>query len=167
MTKRVPCALGTFFSINAVKLPVIRKGIPKQPFSGPEVPFVSRIFDIGSNDSVQIGFFVTIECAILQGLPQPNITWFRDGTEIVGAKEQFFLRINVTTVEEAEGNYTCVASNRAGMDSASTLLRSGVGETGVFACCALLHSTSVITYFHWSSLLRMKRYIVKQMQPYE
>ena len=48
--------------------------------------------------------------------------------EIIAAKEQFLLRINVTTAEDAEGNYTCVASNRVGTDSAFSLLRSGIGE---------------------------------------
>ena len=93
------------------------------------MPFISKVFDIGSNDSIQIGFMVSIECRILQGRPLPNITWFKDGVEIDAAKGQFLLRINVTTAEGAEGNYTCVASNRAGSDSAFTLLRSGIGES--------------------------------------
>ena len=72
--------------------------------------------------------------------------------EIIAAKEQFLLRINVTTAEDAEGNYTCVASNRVGTDSAFSLLRSGIGEfsecsgvEGALPCGAYLcHSTSLI-----------------------
>lgn len=116
-----------FLLNNSVQPPMIRKGTPRQPFPGPKVPFISKILDIGSNDSVQIGFLVTIECRVLQGLPQPSITWFKDGVEVVAAKEQFLLRVNVTTAEDAVGNYSCVASNRAGTDSAFTLLRSGIG----------------------------------------
>ena len=76
---------------------------------------------------------VSIECRILQGRPLPNITWFKDGMEIVAAKGQFLLQINVTTAADAEGNYTCEASNRAGTDSAFTLLRSGIGEPSTLA----------------------------------
>ena len=91
------------------------------------MPFGSIQVVIGSNNTVRLGNSVNILCDILQSDPLPAIQWLKND-EVISGENTTALTVQVTNETLAEGNYTCVASNIAGRDSASTLLRSGIGE---------------------------------------
>ncbi|KAG6458522.1 hypothetical protein O3G_MSEX010918, partial [Manduca sexta] len=54
---------------------------------------------------------------IFGGVPQPKVTWYKDGKKLKTAKATYVNRVAtliVTTIESAEGEYKCIATNELG-----------------------------------------------------
>lgn len=71
---------------------------------------------------------LTLLCGVVQGVPAPNIQWLKNGKEL---PSNYNATNNSLTLElpsdasiasklEVEGNYSCVATNEAGITTAST-----------------------------------------------
>ncbi|KAH9644190.1 hypothetical protein HF086_008679, partial [Spodoptera exigua] len=76
--------------------------------------------------AVQLGGEHTLICRVLGGIPEPDVTWNRNGgrplsrfTEIRPHHELKFTKIEVND----EGEYTCTARNDAGTASASAIIK--------------------------------------------
>lgn len=105
------------------KLPVFEK-----PPSGAETyapRFIEKLKPIHTSD----GYTVQFECQV-EGLPRPQITWFRQ-TAIIKPSQDFQIYYdedNTATLiirevfPEDAGTYTCVAKNAAGFASSTTQL---------------------------------------------
>ena len=90
------------------------------------------------------GAELTLECAILQGVPTPDIKWLKDGKELVSAtsytntSKHLTLSLPTNASRAAklsiEGNYSCVAINKAGIVSASSYVLLFGGNILVLMC---------------------------------
>ena len=58
------------------------------------------------------GDSVNLTCKIIEGLPEPQISWYKDGDPLSGEKNTILILTDVT--ERDEGRYTCKAQNFAG-----------------------------------------------------
>ncbi|XP_066533975.1 hemicentin-1 [Hoplias malabaricus] len=76
---------------------------------------------------VQAEHSLDLPC-VAQGVPQPSLTWLKDGTSLLLDEARYSVSTDGTlTVQQValtdEGVYTCVASNIAGQDEASIMLQ--------------------------------------------
>lgn len=87
-----------------------------------DVSDVATVLPIGKNIVALSGTEITINCTV-NGLPRPNVTWYKDGILLsVDDYERFSVQKNLygslLTVKKAEpsdsANYTCNATNLAG-----------------------------------------------------
>ncbi|TKR80926.1 hypothetical protein L596_014897 [Steinernema carpocapsae] len=76
---------------------------------------------------------VVIDCQILSGSPQPKIIWFRGGHTVHSSmyvKITGESRLAIQGVRESDaGNYSCMAENIAGRDTATTFFEVGTIPT--------------------------------------
>ena len=69
---------------------------------------------------------LTLMCGVVQGVPTPTIQWLENGQEIPNVTNSNSLILtlpsdaSVSSKQEIEGNYSCVATNEAGITTAST-----------------------------------------------
>ncbi len=75
------------------------------------------IFDISENQTYSRGDNVTLNCQVLGG-PSLYYQWRFGGVDISGGNDSFLYLSNVNASHG--GEYTCVVSNSAGNDTAST-----------------------------------------------
>ena len=61
---------------------------------------------------------VSLLCDV-SGVPDPQITWEKDGTEVQRGGTSYTIE---TSVESDSGNYSCIASNIAGKTKATSRL---------------------------------------------
>lgn len=73
--------------------------------------------NIGGNFSNFTGELVHINCTLIDGFPLPNISWFYMDSEFSNESE-----IMITVGNDTIGEYTCVASNMLGNDSATSFV---------------------------------------------
>ena len=79
--------------------------------------------DIGNDVSALLNTSVTIRCQA-SGVPQPTITWYKNGQELLlnerlSVDEEDSLTITETRSEDSD-RYTCAAENTAGQANAFT-----------------------------------------------
>ena len=83
-----------------------------------EFPCPNNSGNIGANLSAIINEFVIINCALIDGFPTPNISWFFMDEELIMLKGN--TTINITVTNDTIGLYTCNAVNELGNDTASS-----------------------------------------------
>ena len=71
------------------------------------------IWLIGPNKPIQEGDNANLTCKIVRGLPEPQVTWLKNGEPLTKEKSTTLLLTDVT--DEDEGSYTCRAENVAGI----------------------------------------------------
>ena len=101
------------YQIYVETVPIIVKGITVDecpPSKG----------DIGRNLSNLAGEEVCINCTLIDGFPLPNISWFYMSTELIMFRNSS--EIVITVDNDTIGEYTCVATNALGSDSASSFV---------------------------------------------
>ena len=76
--------------------------------------------DIGTNLSNLAGEEVCINCTLIDGFPLPNISWFYMNTELIMFRNSS--EIVITVDNDTIGEYTCVATNALGSDSATSFV---------------------------------------------
>ena len=76
--------------------------------------------NIGGNYSNITGGQVRIYCRLIDGFPFPSISWFYMGSELIMFRNSS--EISITVENDTIGEYTCVATNALGMDSASSFV---------------------------------------------
>ena len=76
--------------------------------------------NIGGNYSNVTGGLVRIYCRIIDGFPIPNISWFYMNSELTMFHNNSV--INRIVQNDTIGEYTCIATNDLGMDSASSFV---------------------------------------------
>ncbi|TDH15109.1 hypothetical protein EPR50_G00028250 [Perca flavescens] len=87
------------------------------------------------SSETQVGRIGTLQCDAT-AVPTPEFEWFRDEKRLSNAQGINIQILGTTTIlmianvtEEDYGNYTCVASNRLGVQNASLFLyRPGTGR---------------------------------------
>ena len=85
------------------------------------------------NQDVPLSSLVNLTCFVT-GAPQPAITWYFDGTPIMGATSPVYI---IDSIEPSQrGTYSCRAQNSEGMDSASALVTIN-GIVNYLLLCAL------------------------------
>ncbi|XP_068759688.1 hemicentin-1-like [Montipora capricornis] len=65
----------------------------------------------GTSHNVLEGDNITLTCTVVDGLPKPQISWFKDKLPLTEEKATLVKRY---ITEEGEGTYTCVAKNEGG-----------------------------------------------------
>ena len=87
---------------------------------------------VGLELCVRAGATLTLRCEVVEGRPDPEVKWLKDGEELAAALDggysegQFNLTLTLPSEashvgkRQMEGNYTCIAINVAGMVSASS-----------------------------------------------
>ncbi|XP_078361310.1 contactin-4-like [Oculina patagonica] len=89
---------------------------------------------------VQLGSSTTLTCAV-SGIPQPSITWYKNGVLLSGTSSLF----EIGSVRKADGGvYTCVASNAAGRKSQHGNLTVQVAPSPPLSISAIPLSSTVI-----------------------
>ena len=76
--------------------------------------------NIGGNFSNVEGGEVHINCTLIDGFPLPNISWFYMSSELIMFRNNSEIVITVTI--DTIGEYTCVATNMLGIDSATSFV---------------------------------------------
>ena len=86
------------------------------------IPYISCLFFffvvapiiqlIRPKKPIQEGDNINLTCKIVRGLPEPQVTWFKNGKLLPKEMNTTFLLTNVT--DKDKGNYTCRAENVAG-----------------------------------------------------
>ena len=76
--------------------------------------------NIGGNFSNFIGEQVVINCTLIDGFPLPNISWFHKDTELIMLRNSS--EIVIVVDHDTIGEYTCVATNMLGSDSATSFV---------------------------------------------
>ena len=66
---------------------------------------------LGPNKALREGDSANLTCKIIKGLPEPQVSWFKNGTELEVKNRTLFLT-NVT--DEDEARYACRADNIGG-----------------------------------------------------
>ena len=66
---------------------------------------------LGPNKVLREGDSANLTCKIVKGLPEPQVSWIKNDTELE-VKNKTLLLTDVT--DEDEGRYTCRAENDAG-----------------------------------------------------
>ena len=77
---------------------------------------------LGPDKALQEGDSTNLTCKIVKGLPEPQLSWFKNGTELE-IKNKTLLLTDVT--DEDEGNYACRLENDAGFVTLSTYVTVG------------------------------------------
>ena len=85
------------------------------------------------NQDVPLSSLVNLTCFVT-GAPQPAITWYFDGTPIMGATSPVYIIDSIQPNQR--GMYSCRAQNSGGMDSASALVTIN-GIVNYLLLCAL------------------------------
>ena len=75
---------------------------------------------IGGNFSSFSGGLVRINCTLIDGFPLPNISWFYMDSELIMFRNSS--TISRTVSDSIIGEYTCVATNMLGVDSATSFV---------------------------------------------
>ena len=76
--------------------------------------------NIGGNFSSFSGGLVQINCTLIDGFPWPNIGWFYMDFELIMFRNNS--EISITVADNTIGEYTCVATNMLGVDSATSFV---------------------------------------------
>ena len=103
--------LRTYIQINIETIPIIDKGITVD-----ECPLSEG--KIGANFSNFAGGQILINCTLIDGFPFPNISWFHADTALIMLRNSS--KIVITVDDDTIGEYTCVATNMLGSDSATS-----------------------------------------------
>lgn len=98
---------------------------------------MESVQQIGKDLCVRAGPYaiIILKCEVLQGVPLPDIKWMRDGENLTDVLAQEYYEttsINLTlflpndasstSKQDIEGNYSCVATNLAGIASSSSYI---------------------------------------------
>ena len=105
--------LSNIVILNLETVPVIDKGITVDECPPSEG-------NIGGNFSDFTGGQVVINCTLIDGFPLPNISWFYMDTELIMFRNSS--QIVITVDDDTIGEYTCVAANMLGSDSATSFV---------------------------------------------
>jgi len=84
-----------------------------------EFPCPTFYGNIGSNYSALMDQFVIINCALIDGFPIPNISWFMDD-EVTLFRDSPTIIIDITN--DTFGLISCKAVNELGSDTASSFV---------------------------------------------
>ena len=76
--------------------------------------------NIGGNYSNVTDGQVHIYCRLTDGFPMPNISWFYMNSELTTFCNNSV--INITVQNDTIGEYTCIATNGLGIDSANSFV---------------------------------------------
>ena len=88
----------------------------------------------GASNLIIEGNSVNLTCKVVEGRPEPQITWLKNNTLQGQSLSLFFSEIT----KEDEGRYTCKAENAAGFDTKDI----DISVKGVFVkCTVILHTT--------------------------
>ena len=88
----------------------------------------------GASNLIIEGNSVNLTCKVVEGRPEPRITWLKNNTWQGQSLSLFFSEIT----KEEEGRYTCKAENAAGFDTKDI----DISVKGVFEkCSVILHTT--------------------------
>ena len=88
----------------------------------------------GASNPIIEGNSVNLTCKVVEGRPEPRITWLKNNTLQGQSLSLFFSEIT----KEEEGRYTCKAENAAGFDTKDI----DISVKGVFVkCTVILHTT--------------------------
>ena len=88
----------------------------------------------GASNLIIEGNSVNLTCKVVEGRPEPQITWLKNNTLHRQSLSLFFSEIT----KEDEGWYTCKAENAAGFDTKDI----DISVKGVFVkCTVILHTT--------------------------
>ncbi|XP_068690826.1 neural cell adhesion molecule 1-like [Montipora foliosa] len=101
----------------------------------------------GTFHNVLEGDNITLTCTVIDGLPKPQISWFKDKLPLTEEKATLVKR-DIT--EEGEGTYTCVAKNEGGSANDSI----NVIVDALPKLDAALNKDSMLVLFH--STLQLK-----------
>jgi len=73
---------------------------------------------------IQEGDSVNLTCKVIEGLPDPQLSWYKNNVILPNKKKTTLILANVT--DQDEGRYTCKAQNVAGSvtDSMYVTVRS-------------------------------------------
>ncbi|KAL0972749.1 hypothetical protein UPYG_G00194310 [Umbra pygmaea] len=118
----------------------------------PDVKYVNVVVNypptikIAKSSETQVGRTGTLQCEVA-AVPKPEFEWYRDDKRLSNAQGISIHVTGTTTVltianvtEEDYGNYTCVATNRLGIQNASVFLyRPGTGRN-ISGCACLSQS---------------------------
>ena len=119
---------GKFGSQSSYKLSIIVISNTPRIETVPEINEGSNTFDecppsqgnIGTNFSDCTAGQVLISCTLIDGFPLPNISWFYMDTELIMFRNSS--EIVITVDDDTIGDYTCVATNILGSDSATSFV---------------------------------------------
>ena len=93
----------------------------------------------GASNLIIEGNSVNLTCKVVEGRPEPQITWLKNNTLQGQSLSLFFSEIT----KEDEGRYTCKAENAAGFDTKDI----DISVKGVFVkCTVFLHTTWLVIY---------------------
>ena len=88
----------------------------------------------GASNLIIEGNSVNLTCNVVEGRPEPQITWLKNNTLHRQSLSLFFSEIT----KGDEGRYTCKAENAAGFDTKDI----DISVKGVFEkCSVILHTT--------------------------
>lgn len=97
----------------------------------PELEFKPAIEEPLQDITSELNKTVTLSC-IFSGNPAPTVKWTKDKTIIKSETmtyENFVSKYTITTTEETEGTYTCIAENKLGKVDTSCKLTIGEKPT--------------------------------------
>ena len=93
----------------------------------------------GASNLIIEGNSVNLMCKVVEGRPDPQITWLKNNTLQGQSLSLFFSEIT----KEDEGQYTCKAENAAGFSTKDI----DISVKGVYVkCTVILHTTSLDIY---------------------
>ena len=102
---------------------------------------LENVHEIGIDMCVRAGerAKLVIKCKLLEGVPSPDIMWLRDGKEINRSLDSRLTLVlptdaSTSSKQSIEGNYTCVATNRAGITAASSYITLFGGKKYCVKC---------------------------------
>ena len=93
----------------------------------------------GASNLIIEGNSVNLTCKVVEGRPEPQITWLKNNTLHRQSLSLFFSEIT----KGDEGWYTCKAENAAGFDTKDI----DISVKGVFVkCTVILYTTWLVIY---------------------
>lgn len=137
--------------VSGLKKPTIlvHKPGPKVPI-GDGRPVVSPV----GSDITELAFVkITLTCPT-EGTPPPQITWKKDGVELVPGERYVIDNKGSLTIPEAatedSGNFTCSAQNAAGVEEVTSLIDilGTLSHNSLFTVSESTQESKVYFYFY-------------------